>query len=49
MLGLDLDDTVYIPAARAMNLFNRDSLVEVDVMYRENMPVDKVVEGFARP
>jgi putative ABC transport system permease protein len=48
MLGLDLDDTVYIPTARAMYLFNRDSLVEVDVRYREDMPVDKVVEGIER-
>jgi putative ABC transport system permease protein len=48
MLGLDLDDTVYIPTARAMNLFNRDSLVEVDVMYREDISTDKVVEGIKR-
>ena len=48
MLGLDLDDTVYIAAARAMNLFNRDSLVEVDVMYREDMPVARVVAGVKR-
>ena len=45
VLGFDLDDTVYIPAARALSLFNNESLVEIDVMYAEGTPVDKVVEG----
>jgi len=48
VLGFDLDDTVYIPAARAMALFNRDSLFEIDVLYAENIPVDKVVAGIRR-
>jgi putative ABC transport system permease protein len=33
MLGFDLDDTVFIPAARAMGLFNRESLMEIDLLY----------------
>lgn len=33
MLGFDLDDAVYIPAARAMALFNRQSLMEIDLLY----------------
>ncbi|MCP4746715.1 MAG: FtsX-like permease family protein [Desulfobacteraceae bacterium] len=33
MLGFDLDDAVYIPASRAMALFNRDSLLEIDLVY----------------
>ena len=45
VLGFDLDDTVYIPAARALALFNNESLFEVDVMYEEGTPVEKVVEG----
>lgn len=45
ILGFDLDDTVYIPLARGLDLFNRDGLVEIDVMYRENTNVDKVVNG----
>lgn len=45
ILGFDLDDTVYIPAARALSLFNNDSLVEIDIMYDEGTPVDKVVKG----
>lgn len=34
-LGFDLDDVVYIPAARAMQLFNRESLMEIDVVFNE--------------
>ncbi len=33
MLGFDLDDAVYIPAARAMALFDRESLMEIDLLY----------------
>ncbi len=45
VLGFDLDDTVYIPAARALSLFNNDTLFEIDVMYDKETPVDKVVDG----
>ncbi len=48
MLGFDLDDTVYIPAARALEMFNRDSLMEIDVLYGEGAPVDEVVAGIRR-
>jgi len=48
VLGFDLDDTVYIPAARAMSLFNRDSLFEIDVMYHEEVAVEKVVKDIKR-
>lgn len=33
MLGFDLDDAVYIPAQKAMSMFNRESLMEVDLLY----------------
>ncbi len=45
VLGFDLDDTIYIPAARALSLFNNESLMEIDVMYKEGTPVEKVTEG----
>lgn len=48
VLGFDLDDTVYIPAARALSLFGRDTLFEIDMLYDENTPVDKVVAGIRR-
>jgi putative ABC transport system permease protein len=34
-LGLDLDDTAFVPAARAMELFNRDGLTEIHLTYAE--------------
>jgi putative ABC transport system permease protein len=43
VLGLDLDDTVFIPAARAMELLNRPGLIEVQVSYRPNADVDTVI------
>ncbi len=44
MLGFDLDDAVYIPAAKSMELFNRDSLMEIDVLYAAHMNADKISE-----
>ncbi|TPW17641.1 MAG: putative ABC transport system permease protein [Halothiobacillaceae bacterium] len=35
VLGFDMDDTVFIPAARAQELFNREGLFEIDVIYRD--------------
>jgi len=48
MLGFDLDDTVYVPAAKGLELFNRDSLFEIDVIYEEDAPVQEVVDGVTR-
>ena len=48
MIGIDLDDTVYIPAARGLELFNRQGLLEIDVLYAEDAPVDEVVAGITR-
>ncbi len=48
VLGVDLDDSVYIPAGRSLALFNRDSLMEVDVVYREGANVDEVVASIKR-
>lgn len=37
VLGFDLDDAVYLPVSRAMSLFDRDGLMEVDVLYRDGV------------
>ena len=34
-LGIDLDDTAYIPAVRAQELYNREGLMEIHVLYEE--------------
>jgi putative ABC transport system permease protein len=36
-IGQDLDEMVYIPTLAAMQLFNRESLMEIDVFYNENV------------
>ena len=48
VLGFDLDDTVYIPMARGLEMFNRDGLVEIDVLYRAGVDEEKVVAGIKR-
>ncbi len=42
MLGFDMDDTVYIPAAKALEMFDRESLMEIDLLYDNNIPVAQV-------
>ena len=42
MLGFDLDDTVYLPVARAMALFNRQSLMEIDLLYAAGSASEEV-------
>ena len=48
ILGMDLDDVVYIPAARSLELFNRVGLMEIDLVYEEGADVDEVVAGIKR-
>jgi putative ABC transport system permease protein len=43
-LGLDLDDMAYIPAAITMQLFNRLSLMELDLFYRPGFSAQTISE-----
>jgi putative ABC transport system permease protein len=45
MLGFDLDDTVFIPAARALELFNRPGLMEIQLSYQASADLDSVVRS----
>jgi putative ABC transport system permease protein len=36
-LGMDLDDTVFIPTARALELYNREGLMRINLGYREGL------------
>ena len=45
VLGFDLDDTVFIPVARALDMFNRESLMEIHVTYDPTVPVAEVEAG----
>lgn len=44
-LGIDLDDSAFIPAQRAMELYNRDGLTEIHVIYAEGANSAKVAEA----
>lgn len=48
VLGIDLDDTAYIPAARALELYNRDGLMEIHVSYAENVPASRVADAIGQ-
>ncbi len=37
ILGFDMDDTVYIPAAHAQALFDREGVMEIDILYRPSV------------
>jgi putative ABC transport system permease protein len=47
-LNLDLDDTVFIPVSQAMSLFNRDDLIEIDVVFPSARFTADVVAGIRR-
>jgi putative ABC transport system permease protein len=47
-IGIDLDDTAFIPAARALELFNRDGLTEIHLSYAEGAAVEPVVAAAKR-
>jgi putative ABC transport system permease protein len=44
MLGFDLDDAVYIPAQRAMDMFDNESLAEIDLAYSAGADSETVVK-----
>ncbi|MFA7239932.1 MAG: ABC transporter permease [Sulfuricellaceae bacterium] len=45
ILGIDMDDTAYIPAARALELYNRDGLMEIHAAYAEGTSAKRVSDA----
>ncbi len=45
MLGFDLDDIVYIDTQRALSLFNRDGVMEIDVTFSANVKTDQLMQS----
>jgi putative ABC transport system permease protein len=45
MLGVYLDDTVFTPAARTLELFNRPGLMEIQLSYKPNADLPDVVRS----
>lgn len=44
VLGFDLDDAAYIPTQRGLAMFNRESVMEIDIMYREGANEKHIVK-----
>jgi putative ABC transport system permease protein len=45
ILGLDMDDSAYLPVATAMNLFNQSELMAIDVLAASAERIQPVVAG----
>jgi len=48
ILGFDLDDTVYIPVGKALELFDRQGVMEIDVLYSDQARVEVVEAAIKR-
>ena len=48
MLGFDLDDTVYIPVGKALEMFDRESLMEIDVLYESGIASAQIARHVER-
>ncbi len=48
MLGFDLDDSVYLPVGRALALFDRSGLMEIDLLYRPGSDPKRLRERVRR-
>lgn len=44
-LGIDLDDAAYIPTARALELYNRDGLMKIDLAYQEGVAAAHIISA----
>ena len=44
-VGIDLDDTAFIPAGRAQELFNREGVDEINIAAAEGVPAARVAAG----
>jgi putative ABC transport system permease protein len=48
VLGFDLDDTVFIPTARALEVFNRQGVMEINFSYFPDAPMQAVIDDIRR-
>ena len=48
MLGYDLDDTIYIPAAKALEMFDRESLMEINLLYANNISIAMLLDNIKK-
>lgn len=48
MLGFDLDDSVYIPTGKALEMFDREGVMEIDVLYNPQVASASVEDSIKR-
>jgi putative ABC transport system permease protein len=48
LLGLDIDDSAYVPVATVMRMFNLDELTEIEVLFAHEGLAERVIEGVRR-
>jgi len=48
MLGFDLDDTVFVASGKAMEMFDRQSLMEIDLLYSSETSAETVEQAIKR-
>jgi putative ABC transport system permease protein len=48
LLGFDMDDTIYIPATKALELFDRESLMEIDLLYKSSVSVTTIQKSIKK-
>lgn len=48
VLGFDLDDTVFVPTTRALEVFNRQGVMEINFSYHADAPIEAVVDDIRR-
>lgn len=48
VLGFDLDDTVFVPTTRALEVFNRQGVMEINFSYHPDAPIEAVVDDIRR-
>lgn len=48
VLGFDLDDTVFIPTTRALEVFNRQGIMEINIAYQPEAPLQAVIDDIRR-
>ena len=47
-LGIDIDDSAYIPVAQARSLFNLDGLIEIDLTFGEGVNLERLMADLRR-
>jgi putative ABC transport system permease protein len=48
LLGIDLDDTIYLPIGKVMEMFDRESLMEIDLTYEPKSSSSRMEDNIKR-